>query len=219
MNVSIAPLVCLLAFLAPAAPAKTSAHPAATAKSPAANPRVALQTSKGRIVIELYADKAPKTTKNFLDYVKAGFYNGTIFHRVIPGFMVQGGGFTPDMTEKTTRPPIPNEADNMVQNQRGTLAMARTSDPDSASAQFFINLVNNGSLNHTAKTPQGWGYAVFGEVVEGMDVVDAIAQVPTTTKGPYGDVPTQPIVLQKATILAAGKSTGKAAAKPAAKKP
>jgi peptidyl-prolyl cis-trans isomerase B (cyclophilin B) len=213
MNVSIAPLVCLLAFLAPAAPAKTSAHPAAT-KSPAANPRVALQTSKGRIVIELYADKAPKTTKNFLDYVKAGFYNGTIFHRVIPGFMVQGGGFTPDMTEKPTRPPIPNEADNMVQNQRGTLAMARTNDPDSASAQFFINLVNNGSLNHTAKTPQGWGYAVFGEVVEGMDVVDAIAQVPTTTKGPNGDVPVQPVVVQKATILTAGK----AAAKPAAKK-
>jgi cyclophilin family peptidyl-prolyl cis-trans isomerase len=209
MNVSIAPLVCLLALLAPAAAPKTSSHPATAAKkasaAPAANPRVALQTSKGRIVIELYADKAPKTTKNFLDYVKAGFYNGTIFHRVIPGFMVQGGGFTPDMTEKPTRPPIQNEADNQVLNQRGTLAMARTSDPNSASAQFFINLVNNGSLNHTGNTPQGYGYAVFGNVVEGMEVVDAIGQVPTTTKGPYGDVPVEAVVLQKATILSSNK--------------
>jgi cyclophilin family peptidyl-prolyl cis-trans isomerase len=223
MNVSIAPLVCLLALLAPAtAPAapKKSAHPATPAKSastaPAANPRVALQTTKGRIVIELYADKSPKTTKNFLDYVKSGFYNGTIFHRVIPGFMVQGGGFTPDMTEKPTKPPIKNEADNQVQNQRGTLAMARTADPDSASAQFFINLVNNGSLNHTGKTPQGWGYAVFGNVVEGMDVVDAIAQVKTASKGQNGDVPVDPIVLQKATILSASKPS--AAKKSSAKK-
>ena len=121
--------------------------------APAANPRVALQTTKGRIVIELYADKAPKTVKNFLDYTRAGFYNGTIFHRVIPGFMAQAGGFTPDMTEKPTRPPIPNEADNGLQNQRGTLAMARTSDPNSAGAQFFINVANNGSLNFRGKTP------------------------------------------------------------------
>lgn len=212
MNVSIAPLVCLLALLVPAAPPKKSPHPhpATPPKSagavPAGNPRVALQTTKGRIVIELYADKAPKTVKNFLDYVKAGFYNGTIFHRVIPGFMVQGGGFTPDMTEKPTRPPIQNEADNGLQNQRGTLAMARTPDPNSAGAQFFINVANNNSLNFRSKTTEGWGYAVFGNVVEGMDVVDAIVQVPTTTKGPYGDVPVQPVLIQKATILPAAKA-------------
>ena len=209
MNVSIAPLVCLLALLIPAAPPKKSPHPATPPKSanavPAGNPRVTLATTKGRIVIELYPDKAPKTVKNFLDYVKAGFYNGTIFHRVIPGFMVQGGGFTSDMTEKPTRPPIPNEADNGLQNQRGTLAMARTSDPNSAGAQFFINVANNTPLNFRSKTPDGWGYAVFGNVVEGMDVVNAIVQVPTTTKGPYGDVPVQPVVIQKASILPAAK--------------
>ena len=214
MNVSIAPLVCLLALLVPAAPPKKSPHPAkkpaqSASAVPAGNPRVSLQTSKGTIVIELYADKAPKTVKNFLDYVKAGFYNGTIFHRVIPNFMIQGGGFTPDMTEKPTRPPIQNEADNGLQNQRGTLAMARTPDPNSASAQFFVNVVNNNSLNFRSKTTEGWGYAVFGNVVEGMDVVDAIVQVPTTQKGPYGDVPVQPVVIQKATVVSA-----KSAAKP-----
>jgi peptidyl-prolyl cis-trans isomerase B (cyclophilin B) len=213
MNVSVASLVCLLAMLVPAAAPK-SASPAASPKSagaataPAANPRVALDTNKGRIVIELYADKAPKTVKNFLDYVKAGHYNNTIFHRVIPGFMIQGGGFTPDMSEKPTRGPIQNEADNQVLNQRGTLAMARTGDPNSATAQFFINLANNGFLNFTSKTPAGWGYTVFGNVVEGMDVVDAIAQLPTTTKGMYENVPTQAVVIQKATVLSA-----KAAAK------
>jgi cyclophilin family peptidyl-prolyl cis-trans isomerase len=216
MNVSIAPLVCLLALLVPAAPAKKSPHPhphTAAPKSasaaPAANPRVALETSKGRIVIELYADKAPKSVKNFLDYVKAGHFNGTIFHRVIPGFMIQGGGFTPDMTEKPTRAPIPNEADNQALNQRGTVAMARTNDPNSATAQFFINLANNGFLNHTGNTPQGWGYAVFGNVVEGMDVVDAITQVQTTTKGQYENVPVQPIVIQKVTVLTNAKPAAK----------
>jgi peptidyl-prolyl cis-trans isomerase B (cyclophilin B) len=169
MNLSIASLVCLLAFAGPAAQSAPAPAPAA-----APNPRVALETTKGRIVIELYADKAPKTVKNFLDYVKAGHYNGTIFHRVIPDFMAQGGGFTPDMTEKPTRAPIQNEADNRVLNQRGTVAMARTPEPHSAKGQFFINLKNNGFLNHTAKNTQGWGYAVFGNVVEGMDVVDAI---------------------------------------------
>lgn len=209
MNVSIAPLVCLLALLIPAAPPKKSAHPATKPKSasavPAGNPRVSLDTTKGRIVIELYPDKAPKTVKNFLDYVRAGFYNGTIFHRVIPGFMVQGGGFKPDMTEKPTRPSIPNEADNGLQNQRGTLAMARTSDPNSAASEFFINVANNTPLNFRSKTAEGWGYAVFGNVVEGMDVVDAIVQVPTTTKGPYENVPVQPVLLQKASILPAAK--------------
>jgi cyclophilin family peptidyl-prolyl cis-trans isomerase len=213
MNVSIAPLVCLLALLTPAAPPKKAAHPATKPKSasavPAGNPRVSLDTTKGRIVIELYPDKAPKTVKNFLDYVRAGFYNGTIFHRVIPGFMVQGGGFTPDLTEKPTRPPIPNEADNGLLNERGTLAMARTSDPNSASAQFFINVANNTPLNFRGKTPTEWGYAVFGHVVEGMDVVDAIVQVPTTTKGPYENVPTQPVVIQKASILPAAKAAAK----------
>ena len=199
MNLSIASLVCLLAFAAPAAP------PAKAPAAPVASPRVALETTKGRIVIELYPDKAPKTVKNFLDYVKSGQYNGTIFHRVIPDFMVQGGGFRADMTEKPTRAGIQNEADNRLLNQRGSVAMARTPDPHSARAQFFINLKNNGFLNHTAKNPQGWGYAVFGNVVEGMDVVDAIAAVPTTTKGPYANVPTQPIVVQKATVLPAAK--------------
>jgi cyclophilin family peptidyl-prolyl cis-trans isomerase len=217
MNVSIAPLVCLLALLAPAAqaaPAKKSApkaHPktAAPLAVPAVNPRVALQTNKGRIVLEIYADKSPKSAKNFLDYVKSGFYNNTIFHRVIPGFMIQGGGFGVDQTEKPTKPPIKNEADNMVQNQRGTVAMARTSDPDSASAQFFINLVNNGSLNHTANTAQGWGYTVFANVVEGMDVVDAIAQVKVAPGRISESVPQEPIVLQKATILPAAKPAAK----------
>ena len=196
-------VIGLLAVLALAATAAQEQSPAA------ANPKVALDTSKGKIVIELYADKAPKTVKNFLTYVKAGHYNGTIFHRVIPGFMIQGGGFTPDMTEKKTRPPIPNEADNGLQNQRGTLAMARTPDPNSASAQFFINVANNGSLNFRSKTPEGWGYAVFGNVVEGMDVADAIVAVPTTTKGPYGDVPVQPIVIRKATVVSSGAAASK----------
>jgi peptidyl-prolyl cis-trans isomerase B (cyclophilin B) len=216
MNVSIAPMVCLLALLAPAAqaaPAKKSSHPAISPKSaaavPAANPRVALQTNKGRIVIELYADKAPKSAKNFLDYVKSGFYNGTIFHRVMPGFMIQGGGFTQDQTEKPTRPPIKNEADNMVQNQRGTVAMARTTDPDSAGAQFFINLVNNGALNFRSKSPDGWGYTVFGNVVEGMDVVDAIAAVKAAPGRISEAVPQEPIVIQKATILSAPKPAPK----------
>jgi peptidyl-prolyl cis-trans isomerase B (cyclophilin B) len=164
-------------------------------------PRVALETSKGRIVVELYPDKAPKTVANFLQYVKSGHYNGVIFHRVIDGFMIQTGGFTSDMTQKSTQPPIPNEADNGLRNDRGTLAMARTADPNSASAQFFINTVNNDSLNHRGKTPQGWGYTVFGKVVEGMDVVDQIAKVRTGNKGGHQNVPVEPVVIQKATVL------------------
>jgi len=201
MNGIVASLVCLLAFAAPAA----QPAPKAKAQSPAAaSPRVLLETTKGKIVLELNAEKAPKTVKNFLDYVKAGHYNGTVFHRVIPGFMIQGGGMTPDLTEKPTRPPIPNEADNGLLNQRGTIAMARTADPNSATSQFFINVANNGSLNFRGKTPAGWGYAVFGNVVEGMDVVDAIVNVPTTTKGPYENVPKEPILIQKATVVPAG---------------
>jgi cyclophilin family peptidyl-prolyl cis-trans isomerase len=197
MNGILASLIGLLAILGPAA---------ASAQAPTAttNPRVALDTSKGRIVIELYPDKAPKTVKNFLDYTKSGHYNGTIFHRVIPGFMIQGGGYTADMKDKPTKAPIPNEADNKVLNQRGTVAMARTSDPNSATDQFFINVANNGSLNFKGKDLQGWGYAVFGNVVEGMDVVDAIVAVPTTTKEPYANVPVEPIVIRKATVISAG---------------
>jgi cyclophilin family peptidyl-prolyl cis-trans isomerase len=159
----------------------------------AENPRVAIETSKGKIVLELYAGKAPETVKNFLAYVDAGFYNGTIFHRVISGFMIQGGGFTADMKQKRGRSPIRNEADNRIRNERGTIAMARTQDPHSAAAQFFINTVNNDSLNHKSKS-EGWGYAVFGRVVEGMVVVDAISGVKTGTR----DVPTEAVVITEA---------------------
>lgn len=150
---------------------------------------VLMETSLGSIKIKLNAEKAPKTVENFLKYVNDGFYNGTIFHRVIPGFMVQGGGFTPDMNQKSTREPIKNEANNGLLNKRGTLAMARTMDPNSASAQFFINSVDNGFLNFKSETMQGWGYAVFAEVVEGMDVVDKISAVKTKSKNGFDDVP------------------------------
>jgi peptidyl-prolyl cis-trans isomerase B (cyclophilin B) len=161
-------------------------------------PVVLLETTKGDIRIELDADKAPKTVENFLAYVDAGHYDGTIFHRVIPGFMIQGGGFTPAMEQKKTRSPIENEAANGLDNDRGTLAMARTSDPDSATAQFFINVVDNDFLNHKSPDPRGMGYAVFGHVTEGMDVVDAIAGVPTTSKGPHQNVPAEPVVIESA---------------------
>jgi peptidyl-prolyl cis-trans isomerase B (cyclophilin B) len=163
-----------------------------------ADSRVVLETSKGRIVIELDPGKAPQTVKNFLDYVKAGHYDNTIFHRVIPGFMIQGGGFDSGMRQKPTRPPIPNEADNGLLNSRGTLAMARTSDPNSASAQFFINVVDNTFLNFKSKTTQGWGYAVFGKVVEGKETVDQIKKVATANAGGHQNVPTQPVVIEKA---------------------
>jgi cyclophilin family peptidyl-prolyl cis-trans isomerase len=166
-----------------------------------ASPRVALETSKGRIVLELDAARAPKTVENFLAYVRAGHYDGTVFHRVIDGFMIQGGGFTAEMEQKPTRPPVDNEADNGLKNLRGTVAMARTNDPHSASAQFFVNTVDNSFLDHTAKDVRGWGYAVFGKVVEGMEVVDAIAKVRTATRARMENVPVEPVVIQKATIL------------------
>ncbi|UCE89159.1 MAG: peptidyl-prolyl cis-trans isomerase [Pseudomonadota bacterium] len=169
-------------------------------------PRVKLITTKGEIVIALDADKAPKTVANFLQYAQEGFFDGTIFHRVIGNFMIQGGGFTPDMQRKATRAPIPNEADNGLKNDRGTIAMARTGDPHSATAQFFINVVDNAPLNHTAPTPRGWGYAVFGKVVQGMTVVDAIRTVPTGNAGPYQNVPKTPVVIKKAVVLNGGKS-------------
>jgi peptidyl-prolyl cis-trans isomerase B (cyclophilin B) len=167
------------------------------------NPSVALDTNHGRIVLELYADKAPKTVENFLDYVKSGFFDGTLFHRVIPGFMIQGGGFDARQKQKATRAPIQNEADNRVTNDRGTIAMARTGDPHSATAQFFINLKDNAFLNHSGKNPQGWGYTVFGKVTEGMDVVDRIAKVRTAPGGISEAVPAEAVVIEKATVVPA----------------
>ena len=158
-------------------------------------------TNHGNIDIELDFDKAPATAQNFEQYAKDGFYNGTIFHRVIPGFMIQGGGMESGMKEKKTRAPIANEADNGLKNARGTIAMARTSDPHSASAQFFINLVDNHFLNHTSKTNAGWGYAVFGKVVAGMDIVDKIATVKTGRSGMHRDVPLEEVVIEKTEIL------------------
>jgi len=160
---------------------------------------VRLSTNQGDIVLQLDAAKAPKTVANFVEYVKAGHYNGTVFHRVIDGFMIQGGGMTPDMKEKPTRAPIPLESRNGLSNTRGTVAMARTSVPDSATAQFFINVKDNAFLD-AARSPDGNGYAVFGKVIEGLDVVDKIRKGPTPTKPPHGHVPTQAVVINKATI-------------------
>ncbi|MDQ8038218.1 MAG: peptidylprolyl isomerase [Pedobacter sp.] len=162
---------------------------------------VALNTNKGRIVLELDGVKAPKTTANFLAYVKSGHYSGTIFHRVIPGFMIQGGGFDATMNQKSTEAPIQNEADNGLKNELGTIAMARTNDPHSASAQFFINVKNNDFLNHSGKNPQGWGYAVFGKVTEGLDVVQSIEKVATGRSGYHSDVPTTPVVVESAEVI------------------
>lgn len=159
------------------------------------NPVVVLDTNKGTIKIELWADKAPITVENFLRYTDNGFYDGLIFHRVIDGFMIQGGGFDPDMVQKSTYDPIKNEATNGEANDRGTIAMARTNVVDSATSQFFINLVDNDFLNHTNETPRGYGYAVFGEVIEGMDVVDEIAKVQTGMVRGFGDVPSDTIVI------------------------
>jgi len=164
----------------------------------ASNPLVLLETSSGDILIELFPDKAPKTVENFLAYVDDGFYDNTIFHRVIKGFMIQGGGYGPRMDEKPTRAPVENEADNGLLNDRGTVAMARTADPHSASAQFFINLVDNGFLNHTGKDADGWGYCVFGKVSEGMEVVDAIAGVKTGDRGMHDDVPEDMVLVSSA---------------------
>ena len=167
----------------------------------AADPQVDFKTNMGTIRIELYPAKAPKTVENFLQYVKDGHYNGTIFHRVIDGFMIQGGGMDKSMREKKSRGPIENESKNGLKNDLGTVAMARTSAPHSASAQFFINVKDNGFLNQ-AQAQDGWGYAVFGKVVSGMDVVMKIAKVPTGNSGPYGDVPRDPIVVESATVVA-----------------
>lgn len=173
-----------------------------------ANPRVLIETSKGNITVEVFTGQAPQSAGNFLNYAKTGFYDGLVFHRVIPGFMIQGGGMTPDMTEKPKNAPIRNEADNGLKNLRGTLAMARTGDPHSASSQFFINVADNAFLNHRGKSAEGWGYAVFGQVVDGMDVVDAIVAVPRGNRGPYGDVPVEPVVMQRVTVLPQSSAPG-----------
>jgi cyclophilin family peptidyl-prolyl cis-trans isomerase len=162
------------------------------------NPIVVIQTNKGAISVELWADKAPISVENFLRYTDSNFFDGMVFHRVIPGFMIQGGGFSPDMVQKSTYDAIKNEASASVPNDRGTLAMARTNVIDSATAQFFVNLVDNDFLNHTDETQRGFGYAVFGEVIEGMDVVDTIAKVETATTKGFQNVPTEPVVITSA---------------------
>ena len=162
---------------------------------------IRMQTNHGAIVIELDAQKAPKTVANFIAYAKAGFYDGTIFHRVIDGFMIQGGGFGPGMKQKPTQAPIENEAVNGLRNNRGTIAMARTNDPHSASSQFFINLVDSDFLNFTAPTPRGWGYCVFGRVVEGMDVVDKIKAAATGTRAGHQDVPVDDVVIERVEVV------------------
>jgi peptidyl-prolyl cis-trans isomerase B (cyclophilin B) len=189
MNVWKSLLLCALLIL-----------PLGSALADAA-PRVRLTTNLGDIVIELNQEKAPKSSANFLTYVQESFYDGTIFHRVIDGFMIQGGGFTQDYAKKTTHAPIDNEAENGLKNVRGTVAMARTNAPHSATSQFFINVVDNGFLDFTSPTPRGWGYAVFGKVVEGMDVVDKIRHTPTGSGGPFPqDVPQTAIVINKAVL-------------------
>ncbi len=176
------------------------AGPAAlAAPRPAASPRVELDTSSGAIIVQLDASRAPRTVANFLQYVRKGFYAGTVFHRVIPGFMIQGGGYTAQMQLKPTAAPIPLESRNGLRNLRGTIAMARTADPNSATSQFFINLVDNPSLDYPQ--PDGYGYAVFGRVVSGMKVVDRIAAVPTHSVGPMANVPVQPVVIRSARVL------------------
>ena len=161
---------------------------------------ITLHTNYGNIGLELDFDNAPKSSENFLQYCRNGHYDGTIFHRVIDGFMIQGGGMDADMKEKSTGTPIENEADNGLSNNTGTVAMARTSDPHSASAQFFINVADNHFLNHSGKSPQGWGYAVFGKVVEGMETVDKIRQVPTGSSGFQQDVPKETVVIERVTL-------------------
>ncbi len=164
-------------------------------------PQVILHTNKGDIKIQLNPEKAPETSKNFLQYVQDGFYDGTVFHRVIDGFMIQGGGFEPGLKQKQTNDPIKNEADNGLKNNRYTLAMARTNDPHSATAQFFINVADNDFLNFTSPTPSGWGYAVFAEVVDGTEVVDEIRKIATGSKGFHQDVPLEDVIIESATLV------------------
>lgn len=198
------------------ASAQDAAPTEAAAPAPtetAAGPRVSLHTNLGDIVIQLDPTKAPVSSENFLTYVKDGFYNGTVFHRVIDNFMAQGGGYTTDLQPKPTRAPIQNEANNGLSNLRGTVAMARTGEPHSANSQFFINLVDNPRLDYVSdQNGMTWGYAVFGKVVEGMDVVDKIRSIPTGAQGPFrSDVPTQPVVIERAEVLAAPEAPAETA--------
>lgn len=179
--------------------------PAFAADESATNPHVVLDTSEGKITVELLSKEAPLSVANFIEYAKSGFYDGTVFHRVIPNFMIQGGGFSADMTQKETRGNLKNEANNGLRNLRGTLAMARRGEPDSATAQFFINLTENNFLDHQNETNAGWGYAVFGRVTAGIEVVDKIAATATTTVGPLSDVPVQAIVIKNVKLLDAQK--------------
>ncbi len=195
--VGLIPLVSLSAQAA--SPSNSTQKQGVTSMS--TTPRVKMSTNQGDFIISLNAEKAPKTVANFLAYVKDGFFDGTIFHRVIDGFMIQGGGFEPGLKQKPTKAPVENEANNGLKNNKYTLAMARTSDPHSATAQFFINVANNDFLNHTAPTAQGWGYAVFGEVVEGQDVIDKMKGVPTANSGFHQNVPTNDVVITKAVVL------------------
>jgi len=185
-----------LLFLSSQVPA--AAQPPAPAA--AANPVVILDTSAGAITIELFADKAPDSVQNFLEYVRDGFYSGTIIHRVVPGYVIQGGGYTPELVEKSTRPPVRNEATNGLSNARGTVAMARMSAVRSATSQFFINLANNARLDHRGFAPDDYGYAVFGRVIAGMDVVDRIAAMPAASRDGMDDVPVAPVVIKSATL-------------------
>ena len=201
MQRSILPMILILIFCLTA--------PAAAADKP----QVIMETSKGTVVIELNAQKAPITTANFIAYVQSGFSDNTIFHRVIRGFMIQGGGLTADMEKKPNQPPIQNEADNGLKNIAGTIAMARTGDPHSATSQFFINLKDNPFLDYRAKTPSGWGYCVFGRVIKGMDVVHAIENVPTGRKAGHADVPLEPVVIKRMTTVKPVKAAAPASAK------
>ncbi len=195
MKKSLLTLVALAAFALPQSPAL------------AANPVVEMKTSQGEIVVELFADKAPKSAENFVQYVKDGHYNGTVFHRVIDGFMIQGGGFDAELKQKSTRAPIENEAKNGLKNEPGTLAMARTADPHSASAQFFINLAPNSFLDYPSR--DGWGYAVFGKVIKGMDVVEKIGKAPTANRGFHQNVPVEPVVIESARVVETAKAAKK----------
>jgi peptidyl-prolyl cis-trans isomerase A (cyclophilin A) len=194
MRQHIAPVLAALSLLSAAA-----LPVARAADAPAAQPKVEFVTTMGNFVVQLDPARAPKTVANFLDYVKSGFYKGTIFHRVIPGFMVQGGGFTADMQKKPTRAPIPLESQNGLRNLKGTIAMARTSDPNSATSQFFVNVVDNASLDYPK--PDGYGYAVFGKVISGMNVIEKIVAVPTKNEGMFQNVPVKPIVIEYAKLL------------------
>ena len=190
----------VMAITVAVAPATGLTQDNSTSKQGANMVTVTMETNKGVITLELDREKAPDSVENFVTYAKSGHYDGTIFHRVIPGFMIQGGGFDSSMKQKDTNPPIKNEAANGLKNDKGTVAMARTNVPDSATSQFFINAKDNDFLNHTSPTPQGWGYAVFGKVTDGMDVVESIENVATANKGGQQDVPVSDVIIEKVTV-------------------